>query len=238
MVALFCAEVWKVFKRALELGHYGHMKNSQVNSEINSQELVRVLAELAENDWATSQTLFSKTYCRKIATECLLLKDQGEFKPAAIGNGSEKSVVDSIRGDSIHWLGKGKDSSVGIDILRQLGELMGEFNSYFYLGLRQLEAHFAIYPPGSHYQKHVDNHLGKSARRLTLILYLNEYWLHGDGGELNLFNPKHSSDLLASIDPKLGTVVLFRSEIFPHQVLTSHKHRMSLTSWFRNDSPF
>lgn len=44
------------------------------------------------------------------------------------------------------------------------------------------------YPPGARYTKHVDNggEVG-NGRRITALLYLNEEWLKGDGGELSVY---------------------------------------------------
>jgi SM-20-related protein len=76
-------------------------------------------------------------------------------------------------------------------------------------------------------------------------LYLNEDWQKADGGELSLFAPK-SADAdssekshdkkIHSIKPRLGNFLLFRSELFPHQVEESFKTRKSLTGWFRDDA--
>ena len=35
------------------------------------------------------------------------------------------------------------------------------------------------------------------------------------------------------IDPRGGTLACFLSETVPHEVLTSHRERYSLTAWFR-----
>eukprot|EP00930_Biecheleria_cincta_P071631 TRINITY_DN59105_c0_g1_i1.p1 TRINITY_DN59105_c0_g1~~TRINITY_DN59105_c0_g1_i1.p1 ORF type:complete len:397 (+),score=59.63 TRINITY_DN59105_c0_g1_i1:156-1346(+) len=56
----------------------------------------------------------------------------------------------------------------------------------------------ATYGPGSYYSPHLDKYAGGShgflnSRVLTVLLYLNPEWSHGDGGELRLFSAQKSS---------------------------------------------
>ncbi len=64
--------------------------------------------------------------------------------------------------------------------------------------------------PGGHLDVHVDfnthpNEHG-SRRALNLLLYLNDQWLPGDGGELELWDGAHRT---AVIEPVAGRAVLF-----------------------------
>ena len=54
------------------------------------------------------------------------------------------------------------------------------------LGLLDLEIHYAWYPPGAAYARHVDRPHGRSARRVSLALYLNERRSPADGGALRI----------------------------------------------------
>lgn len=67
---------------------------------------------------------------------------------------------------------------------------------------------------------------------LTTILYLNPGWQPGDGGELVIYT-EDGQNVLGTISPTFGTLVLFLSGEFPHEVLTSNRSRYSLTGWFR-----
>jgi SM-20-related protein len=199
--------------------------------------------DLAGQGWAQSidhgSEIVSQEWMRNLALQCQNLHDSGAFTQAAVGHGSTKSVHTQIRGDSTLWLEDCQSPELQQEVANFLQTLMQELNQSLYLGLKRFESHFALYPPGSGYQKHIDNHQGLSHRRITFVLYLNENWQTADGGELSLFDPKDSdasSKKIHSIKPLLGNLVLFRSELFPHQVEESFKTRKSLTGWFRDDA--
>lgn len=66
----------------------------------------------------------------------------------------------------------------------------------------------------------------------TTVLYLNEDWHTQDGGELVVFESTGKS-IVTTVNPTFGTMVIFLSESFPHEVLLSHATRRSITGWFR-----
>lgn len=54
--------------------------------------------------------------------------------------------------------------------------------------MKRLEGHLAVYPPGSHYSRHVDQHVGSRHRLVSCILYLNPPgWREEDGGQLRMY---------------------------------------------------
>ena len=61
-----------------------------------------------------------------------------------------------------------------------------------------------------------------------MIIYLNDDWKHGDGGELEIFEKDGTSFL---IEPLAARCVMFKSAEVPHAVLEAHKNRFSLTGW-------
>lgn len=192
--------------------------------------------DLATRNWAVATDIFPREFCEKLAHECHTLHQQGALSKASIGHASSRTLNAEIRGDFTLWLEQDSASPLQSEFLRQLEILRQKMNESFYLGLKRFEAHFALYPPGGGYDKHVDNHRGSGARRVTFILYLNAQWQKDHGGELSLFSPEDDQTLLTQVEPRLGTLVLFRSDLFPHQVEKSHSPRLSLTGWFRNDA--
>lgn len=192
--------------------------------------------ELAFKNWASSTELFPKEFCRKLAQECQRLHAQGGFHKASIGRGATKTTHSEIRGDLTLWIDTNSATPLQHDLLFSLNTLLERLNQSFYLGLKRFEIHFALYPPGAGYDKHLDNHRGSGARKITFILYLNEHWQKGHGGELSLYQPDHEDILISQIEPRLGTVMLFRSDLFPHQVEKSNQPRLSITGWFRDDA--
>ncbi len=153
-------------------------------------------------------------------------KASGEFKKSGIGKKLLHQVDSSIRGDYIQWIDSRHESQAVQQFIDKIEGLKSYLNQTCYLGLKDFELHFAIYPPNTFYKKHVDRFQHNSHRILSFVLYLNKNWQQGDGGELGLYTKK--SDHV--ITPLAGKLVLFRSELL-HEVLLAHKERMSLTGW-------
>ena len=152
------------------------------------------------------------------------------FQAAQIGRGAAKKQIHSIRGDVINWL----DTANSTDhaYLACMEKLRMGLNAALYLGLFDYECHYAIYGAGDGYAKHSDVLQGKKNRILTTVLYLNEDWHACDGGELVVFEPTGQS-VIATVNPTFGTMIIFLSESFPHEVLVSHATRRSIAGWFR-----
>ena len=156
--------------------------------------------------------------------------DPARFQSAHIGRGTNKKQINSIRGDVINWL----DDADSTDraYLACMETLRQGLNEALYLGLFDYECHYAIYNAGAGYAKHSDVLAGKNNRILTTVLYLNEDWQSSDGGELVIFEPT-GMEVIATVIPKFGTMIIFLSESFPHEVLISHNTRRSIAGWFR-----
>ena len=75
---------------------------------------------------------------------------------AAIGNNHTKQINEGIRSDKISWLTNEETNSDILKYQENILNLKNALNEYFYLGLNDFEGHFAIYPEGSFYKKHID----------------------------------------------------------------------------------
>lgn len=102
------------------------------------------------------------------------------------------------------------------------------FNRELFLNLASSEFHFAVYPEGSFYRRHLDQFKERANRILTFIVYLNPNWKPGDGGELRIYRDDNQLD----IEPIYGRMVLFKSAVLEHEVLPTQIKRRSLTGWF------
>ncbi len=136
---------------------------------------------------------------------------------------------EGIRGDSIQWLEHGQ-SAPSDGYLQAMDELRSALNQALYLGLEDFECHFACYPPGAFYQKHLDRFRDDDRRTVTAVYYLNEAWQTEHGGALRLYL---ADDTELDVLPSAGTLVLFISAELPHEVLPATRERLSLTGWFR-----
>jgi len=153
---------------------------------------------------------------------------------AGVGRNTDYQQNKKIRSDSIFWISK--DDPQELAFLQEMEVLRQGLNQRLYMGLFDFESHFATYPKGAYYQKHVDALRGRSNRVLSVILYLNEGWSDEDGGELLMYlenQEGQQEEPIQRVVPELGTMVVFLSEKFPHEVLESHRQRYSLAGWFR-----
>ena len=174
--------------------------------------------------------------------ECLQVRrERGDFAPARIGRDATLQENPAVRGDRTCWLSEPLHPAER-DLLSALEQLRAQLNRELYLGLFELELHYAWYPPGAGYARHVDQPRSSVMRRVSLILYLNEDWQSGDGGELELYGSPEAmgATVRRQVEPLAGRLVCFLTEGREHAVLASSRDRYSLSGWYRarcEDSP-
>ncbi|MGI2169356.1 2OG-Fe(II) oxygenase [Shewanella sp. MF05960] len=163
----------------------------------------------------------------------LLEKMQAEqdinFKDAAIGRGIEQQINTEIRSDKISWLDN--QDHTDREYLSIMDQLKEGLNRRLFMGLFDFESHYAVYEPGAFYKKHVDALHGSQNRILSTVFFLNPEWQESDGGELVIYDELDQQ--LDVVNPQIGTLVLFLSERFPHEVRPTFKTRKSIAGWFR-----
>ena len=153
-----------------------------------------------------------------------------DFKKAGIGRDSEHQLNQVVRSDEICWINY--DSDVGTDWLEWVESLQAFLNRRLFLGLFSSESHYAHYGPGDFYKKHSDAFKGEANRVLLMVVYLNRDWLAEEGGELLIYTGEETQATI-KVTPSFGTVVVFLSEDFPHEVLPARRDRFSIATWFR-----
>lgn len=152
------------------------------------------------------------------------------YTDAGIGRGEDFLKAELVRTDGICWItGESDAGSRWIDWTSRLQSFL---NQKLFLGLFSFESHFAHYASGAYYKRHYDAFRGEANRVLSVITYLNQSWAHTEGGELVLYNDDEDFDGL-EVAPLYGTLVIFLSEEFPHEVLPATKDRYSVAGWFR-----
>jgi Rps23 Pro-64 3,4-dihydroxylase Tpa1-like proline 4-hydroxylase len=81
---------------------------------------------------------------------------------------------------------------------------------------------------GACFPYHFDSEPNVPGQQISAVLYLNEHWKDGDGGEIELvpfpFAP-------VRVSPRFGRLVVFSSSQMLHRVLPCHRSRFSLTFW-------
>jgi SM-20-related protein len=193
----------------------------------------QIALQLAEQGWCAMADFIPPPLVGRLAIEADEAWKAGEFRPAGVGRGDELRVRPQIRNDRVRWLQPGCYSAAQLAYLEQLEQLRQAINRTLFLGLFDFEGHLAVYPPGSYYRRHLDQFRNVGQRTVTVILYLNNAWSDGDGGQLRIFTDPDDPRQHVEILPTGGTLVTFLSARFPHEVLPAVRDRLSLTGWFR-----
>jgi SM-20-related protein len=187
-------------------------------------------------DWvdgvAVRDCFLAPTQVRALLDCAHLRRERGEFAAARIGGKRSLQRHPQIRGDSICWIAAPLLPAERM-LLEELERLRLHLNERDLLGLFELELHYAWYPAGAGYARHVDQPQGHAQRQVSLVLYLNEDWAPAAAGELRFFD---APDRHRDIEPIAGRLVCFLTPGREHAVLPTRRDRLSISGWFRTRS--
>ncbi|MBT9574707.1 2OG-Fe(II) oxygenase [Pseudomonas umsongensis] len=198
--------------------------------------LLQIVDDLATRGWSQQNIFLPQDLTRALAAECRKRAAEGELAPAAVGRGPSSEIREGIRGDHIQWIEPGQ-AEVCDSYLALMDSLREALNRGLFLGLEDFESHFAMYPPGAFYLKHVDRFRDDDRRMVSAVVYLNDAWLPEQGGQLRMYLEEGAQ---YDVVPIGGCLVVFLSGEVPHEVLPASRERLSLTGWFRRrgNEPF
>jgi len=190
-------------------------------------------AELSSGGISIRDRFISDAEVRALRECAQARESRGEFAAARIGGQGALQRRENIRGDFTCWL---REPLLPMEqmLLRRMEELRLQLNREAFLGLFELELHYAKYPPGSAYARHVDQPQGSSQRRVSTVLYLNPEWQRTDGGVLRIHGAK---DGFIDVEPLGGRLVCFLTSGREHEVLEARCERLSISGWFRAREP-
>ena len=200
-----------------------------MTTDLSHSLLNRIVDDLAEFGWSLQTGFASPELCQQLADECQQRIALGSLAPAGTGRGNAVAVREGTRGDHIQWLEAGQSPACD-GYLQLLDGLRVAINQGLYLGLEDYESHFAFYPPGAFYLRHLDRFRDDDRRTVSAVLYLNAQWQAEEGGALRLYL---ADGEVRDVLPEAGTLVVFLSSDVPHEVLPANRDRLSLTGWFR-----
>lgn len=148
---------------------------------------------------------------------------------AGTGNAVEVAHNKTVRGDMICWLDRAHGNADENEFLDIMDSFVLYLNNTCYTGITGYEFHYALYDTGSFYTRHLDQFRNNDSRQYSMIIYLNEDWTIADGGELCIHHAGHQQH----IAPESGKSIFFKSSELLHEVLLTHKPRMSITGWLK-----
>jgi len=191
--------------------------------------------DIVEKGYSIHPNALPENLTRLLLQHIIELPDEN-FKRAGIGRAKDHIINDFVRTDEISWITS--NSEAGCSWIKWSESLQAYLNRRLFLGLFSFESHFSHYAKGDFYKKHKDAFKGEGNRVLSIVVYLNQHWSASDGGELVIYDEKTAASSVVdhrriTVTPNLGTIVVFLSEEFPHEVLPARQDRYSIAGWFR-----
>ena len=199
-----------------------------------------VAADLERSGYCVVEDFLDANAIAALALECKSMHEREELRPAAVGRAGGRNIDTNVRGDHTCWFDLAQFTRAQSTYWACMDALRISLNRHLLLGVDEIEAHYALYPPGARYARHRDRFRDDDARVLSSVLYLNRAWGKTDGGALRIYVGEAAgvSERESHIDiaPHAGTLVLFLSADFEHEVLPASRERMSVAGWFRRSS--
>jgi SM-20-related protein len=192
---------------------------------------IRLLDRLVDDGYAIFPDLLRPEFADELRAEMARFRESGAFRPAGIGRG-EATRAPETRRDGTLWFDPAALTPIQAKLARVIEAVREDLNAGLFLGLWDWEGHYAIYPPGAFYRKHLDRFADDSRRTVSMVFFFNPDWKEDDGGLLRL----ETDAGILDVAPKAGTAVFFRSDRVPHEVLETKRERFSFAGWFRTRS--
>ncbi|SHI76942.1 2OG-Fe(II) oxygenase [Flavobacterium haoranii] len=190
----------------------------------------KVITDLLEQQFSIVDDFFDFNEIEDLRALLLEKYNEDEFRKAAIGNQFSEQIVKSIRGDFISWIDENNLSQTEEVFFNKIDKFVNYMNRTCFLGIQEKEFHYAVYPKGTFYKRHLDTFQNDDSRKLSVVCYLNdEDWKPEYGGELVIFKPLEE----IKVYPLKGRVVIFESQVLEHEVRQVEQMRLSITGWLK-----
>lgn len=193
-----------------------------------------IIEDIVAQKYAIVENFFSAKEIALLRQSLMAKHEEDVFKKAAIGNRVNEIIVKSIRGDVILWIDEAHTNLAEKLFFDKINNLISYLNKTCFLGILRKEFHYALYPSGTFYKRHIDTFQNDDRRKLSFVCYLNEAgWLPENGGELVLYLDDDGRETEKIIYPLPGRVVIFESQIIEHEVKPVNIERLSITGWLK-----
>jgi len=194
----------------------------------------QVIEDLMAQQYSIVDNFFSSEEVLSLRKSLLVKYEENTFKKSAIGNQSNEKILDAVRGDFILWLDEALADGAEDAFFDKVNDFVQYMNRTCFMGITEKEFHYAVYPPGTFYKRHLDTFQNDSRRKLSIVCYLNdEDWQPEYGGELAIYLNKEGGEDTVNIYPLQGRLVIFESQLLEHEVKPVHRERLSITGWLK-----
>ncbi|QDO93271.1 2OG-Fe(II) oxygenase [Formosa sediminum] len=194
----------------------------------------RIIDNLLTQQYSIIDNFFDAEEVLELRQSIREKHEEDAFKKAAIGNRLNETVIKSIRGDVILWIDEQYANHAESLFFNKINALISYLNRTCFLGILHKEFHYAIYPKGTFYKRHLDTFQNDDRRKLSFVCYLNdEDWQPENGGELVIYTTENGVEVEHKIYPFPGRVVIFESQVLEHEVKPVNTERLSITGWLK-----
>src|SRR5690606_2667551 len=201
---------------------------------VKNPQYERIIEDVLAQQYCLVEDFFTPEEVSVLRQSLIQKHKEDTFKKAAIGNHVNEIIIKSIRGDVILWMDESTANEAEILFFANIDRLVTYLNGTCFLGILHKEFHYAVYPTGTFYKRHVDTFQNDDRRKLSFVVYLNEDgWLPENGGELVLYLNESGQETEKIIFPFPGRVVIFESQIIEHEVKPVNTQRLSITGWLK-----
>ncbi|HLV38398.1 2OG-Fe(II) oxygenase [Xanthomarina sp.] len=201
---------------------------------VKNPQYERIIEDVLAQQYCLVEDFFTPEEVSVLRQSLIQKHKEDTFKKAAIGNRVNEIIIKSIRGDVILWMDELKANEAELLFFNKINSLVYYLNKTCFLGITYKEFHYALYPKGTFYKRHIDTFKNDDRRKLSIVCYLNEDgWLPENGGELVLYLEPNGKEEEKVIYPFPGRVVIFESQIIEHEVKPVNTERMSITGWLK-----
>ena len=210
------------------------MSTTQLFEDITfteNESYERIISDLITKKYSIVDDFFTLEDVSTLRESLLIKYEEDSFKKSAIGNYTNQEIDKTIRGDFILWIDEKKEEPTEQLFFAKVNSLVSYLNKTCFLGILTKEFHYAVYPTGTFYKRHLDTFQNDDRRKLSMVFYLNEDgWLPEFGGELTLYLDEGDKTIL----PLPGRVVIFESQVIEHEVKrVMANERLSITGWLK-----
>ena len=194
-----------------------------------------IIEDLLQRKYSVIDNFFSAEEVEVLRNRLLAKYEEDQFKKSAIGNKTNELVEKEIRGDFILWLNEAEAGTAENVFFNRVNNLVDYLNRTCFMGILHKEFHYAVYPEGTFYKRHLDTFQNDGRRKLSVVCYLNdETWLEENGGELTIYVDENGEEKAIDLYPFPGRVVIFESQELEHEVQrVKHSKRLSITGWLK-----
>ena len=199
------------------------------------------LLDLQARHFAVVPSFLTPSTVRAVRADMSRLAEAGKFEEAGVGSGdSNRVAVEQRRCSTCHLYpdeAAAELCGAGDDVARQqlydaIDSIRDSLSEFDDRPLVKTEGLYLDYPLGGFFKRHIDAAppglgLDQEWRRYSYLLYLNDVQR---GGELRLYTDE--SDGFVEVQPRAGTLVVFRSDLVEHEALETRQPRVAVAGWF------